>query len=717
MPSNKHLLQWCDRYEQMFAAAGLPPPQIVLMHPMTMKNGKARKVPAIKWKTGQGCTAATRQLLQKSSKTYGGLSLVTGRKGGIWVVDIDRADNGVQAWETLMDTRAPIVTWVQDSPNDGFHLFFRYEDKYDCLSIDAKLEGKGIDYRCNDGIIVVQPSFNVVANKAYMWRSTDVLATCPDWLGDYCIKNRTAKGHDKRKRDNTEDTTELSGKRACSNDPDYWGRSKYPRELVPYSHIAYMLEMLSPMRYDSYNSWASIGLLLSRIDPSYKMFELFSEISLDKAPNYTWEANEAKWRELCKAGDNGHIARFATLIDHVQEDNHDLYMDYCRSLIFNMHNREVWESHSRWFDIYDHTELDDLGKELLEFHVQMYIRKTLAFVTTGNAVIVQKKRNDKGEFFYQETPIQKFKSQYRNDLIRCQSFSSAEVECEEDEGNPKRGRPVKQLSGLLLMQLLAKDEMRMRWSTQKWVPYTIKFPWRVQQHDFNTFTYFKAQHRAEQMYCDGIRPNMKYIAKLFWHIRHVWASVPLDHKCETGCSEECCKHYEFLRSHLLFILQHPGTKTGVGVILRSDIPGAGKSKIFYWLWKSVFGYEYGQIMTKACALTSNFNARSERAKLTVGDDIKSIKGGLGEEMLGLITQEEQRLEKKSVDAKYVADYQEVFLLTNQDDPPVPIRVWDRRWFIISVSCMFAHKREGGIVPEFNEEGVIIGMKRMTPTEY
>ena len=219
------------------------------------------------------------------------------------------------------------------------------------------------------------------------------------------------------------------------------------------------------------------------------------------------------------------------------------------------------------------------------------------------------------------------------------------------------------------------------------------------------------------MYCDGIRPNMKYIAKLFWHIRHVWASVPFDHHCTTGCSEEYCKHYEFLRSHLLHILQHPELKTGVGVILRSDIPGAGKSKIFYWLWKSVFGYEYGQIMTKACALTSNFNAHSERAKLTVGDDIKSIKGGLGEEMLGLITQEEQRLEKKSVDAKYVADYQEVFLLTNQDDPPVPIRVWDRRWFIISVSCMFAHKREGGIVPEFNEEGAVIGKKYMTPTEY
>jgi len=48
---------------------------------------------------------------------------------------------------------------------------------------------------------------------------------------------------------------------------------------------------------------------------------------------------------------------------------------------------------------------------------------------------------------------------------------------------------------------------------------------------------------------------------------------------------------------------------------------------------------------------------------------------------------------------------------------VPIRVWDRRWFIISVSCMFAHKREGGIVPEFNEDGVIIDTKRMTPTEY
>ena len=117
MPSNQDLLKWCDRYAQEFSAAGLPPPQLVLMHRMTSdKTGKARKLPAIKWKTVPDCTAATRQLLLEPDNTYGGLSLRTGRQGGVWVVDVDKADNGLQAWKALASKHEPITTWVQDTP-------------------------------------------------------------------------------------------------------------------------------------------------------------------------------------------------------------------------------------------------------------------------------------------------------------------------------------------------------------------------------------------------------------------------------------------------------------------------------------------------------------------------------------------------------------------------------------------------------------------------
>ena len=236
MPSSQDLLKWCDRYVEEFAAAGLPPPQLVLMHRMTTdKRGKARKVPAINWKAEPDCTAATRQKLLEPG-TYGGLSLRTGRQGGVWVVDVDKADNGLQAWEALASKHEPIATWVQDTPNDGFHLFFRYEDKYDCLSIDAKLDGKGIDYRCNDGIIMVHPSFNSVVGKAYAWRAMDTLAACPDWLGDYCIQNRTAKQKQGKKCTNSdagssESAPDPDGKHARRNDDDYWGHSKYPIDL------------------------------------------------------------------------------------------------------------------------------------------------------------------------------------------------------------------------------------------------------------------------------------------------------------------------------------------------------------------------------------------------------------------------------------------------------------------------------------------------------
>ena len=360
----------------------------------------------------------------------------------------------------------------------------------------------------------------------------------------------------------------------------------------------------------------------------------------------------------------------------------------------------------------------------------MYLRRTVAIISTGSPHVIQKKRTDTGEFYYQETPIPAFKTTYKHDTIRCvhQKEHVADSGSEGEEPPAKRGpgRPKKTTRelihnrkghyGVSVVGILNKLELTMRWAIRKCIPYNMRFPWRAGEHDFNTFTYFKAQRQAEAMLAEGIRPNVKYVAKLMWHVRHIWASVPDDHlPCDRGCGRECCKHYWFLRDHLVYMLQQPGLKTGVGLILRSEIPGAGKSKIFYWMWLCILGREFGEIMTKAKAVTSNFNARSERAKLTVGDDIASIKNGLGEEMLGLITQEEKRIEGKGKDAYYVPDFQEVVLLTNQTDPPVPIRIWDRRWFIIAVSCVFAHKKEGGIVPIFDEDGNVVESR--PPKEY
>ena len=411
-----------------------------------------------------------------------------------------------------------------------------------------------------------------------------------------------------------------------------------------------------------------------------------------------------------------------SLLRKVEEDNRDGWERLLRQMIFNQHISECWESHNRWYDHYMHLELDDLGKELLWFKCSMYLYKTLACTNQRDALVLQRRRNDEDEVSIQSCTLAQFQTRYRKDRVY---FSPVEPDSEdtdsEEEGGEKKPKKGKKTCYFDLIAIFLQQVQKMRWSSRKSIPYNVRFPWVAGEYEFNSFCYYKAQKPAERMYMSGVVPCMRFVAKILWHIRHVWASVPLDHyatcKDDRSCQQESCVHFRFLRDHFVYMIQHPSTKTGVGIILRSEIPGAGKSKIFYWFWLSLLGKMYGEILTKAHALTTNFNARSEGCKMSCGDDIGSIRGNLATEILGRITQEEVRVEQKGSDAYYSPDHQEVFLLTNAEDPPVPVKSHDRRWFIIGISCAFAHKQNGGLVSVLDDDGEETEKVRMTPAEY
>jgi len=415
-PCNKALLNACYEYQALFKLHGLPlPPPLLLICRMTenpKKPGKALKKPVFRWKNRSAVDlweeTVNKLKANLDGQEYGGLALATGEISGVWVTDVDESGGGFEQWDKLVRVHSEPVAWKQHSPNNGMHFFHKYQTH---VSSRSKLGGHGIDVRCNGGIIIIEPSFNEVASKSYKFERRDKIETCPEWL----LQFATAGRKNKRRLEDTE---------VRQIQPE-WGASKYPTHLVPYFEIDQLLNMISPKRLSSYDEWLSIGLLLCRMDPSEHMFNIFSESTIARSfritdghvTKYTRTENFAKWREFCKAADCKDPPTFPGLIRKAQEDSPVEFRNFMRHAIFNMHCDEVWLSHSTWYKDFAYLALDALGQDLLDFKCQMYLRKTVAPLEAKETVILQKKRCDNGEFFYQVQPYATFKARYGGDVV------------------------------------------------------------------------------------------------------------------------------------------------------------------------------------------------------------------------------------------------------------------------------------------------------------
>ena len=116
------------------------------------------------------------------------VAIVTGKVSGIFVLDIDIKDGGLDWFQRFASQHKynyTNSTLACLTPSGGVHLYFQYEDKIGGNRVRMKnREGVeiGLDIRSNDGCVIAPPSH--YTNGTYSFICLKSPQTCPDFISE-----------------------------------------------------------------------------------------------------------------------------------------------------------------------------------------------------------------------------------------------------------------------------------------------------------------------------------------------------------------------------------------------------------------------------------------------------------------------------------------------------------------------------------------------------
>ncbi len=138
------------------------------------------------------------------------------------------------------------------------------------------------------------------------------------------------------------------------------------------------------------------------------------------------------------------------------------------------------------------------------------------------------------------------------------------------------------------------------------------------------------------------------------------------------------KQYEIFMSWLVHIIKYPNIKTGVIIILYSDVHGVGKNSIIDLLEK-IFSLYVGKL-EKIEDLTRNFNYHLCNKLIIYGDEISANARKIADQLKNAATRKEQNMEKKGKDIIKLIDYSN-YIFTTNNECTVKIEEHDRRYLL------------------------------------
>jgi len=109
-------------------------------------------------------TTRTFEMNERINFKYNNLAIVCGVVSNIFVVDIDKQDDGLIYWQQLCtkhNYRYDKETTCVLTPSGGIHLYYKYNEMFCNNSVKMKsVDGKpiGIDIRSNGGVVIAPPS-------------------------------------------------------------------------------------------------------------------------------------------------------------------------------------------------------------------------------------------------------------------------------------------------------------------------------------------------------------------------------------------------------------------------------------------------------------------------------------------------------------------------------------------------------------------------------
>ena len=135
-----------------------------------------------------------------------GICLATGQESGVWVLDVDVMEGGLDTLRRLTSEHGELPKGPRaDTGTNGFHLYFSNPEGMH-VSTTKRIGGTGLDVRGDGGQVVLPPSGHAwnqckvcadpereCPGQPYRWRRTpwDVeLPEAPDWLLDLVVPGR-----------------------------------------------------------------------------------------------------------------------------------------------------------------------------------------------------------------------------------------------------------------------------------------------------------------------------------------------------------------------------------------------------------------------------------------------------------------------------------------------------------------------------------------------
>jgi len=176
----------------------------------------------------------------------------------------------------------------------------------------------------------------------------------------------------------------------------------------------------------------------------------------------------------------------------------------------------------------------------------------------------------------------------------------------------------------------------------------------------NTFTGFKIQNMTEY-------EDKQYDFHIF-----------LDHlKVITGNDDKC---YDYMIKYLAHMLQKPGEKMDVAIVLRS-VQGIGKNIFFDNFGKYIIGDKYFLQTADIDKVIGRFNQNVNNI-MVVMDEMSGKDGFANSDVLkNLITATDLNWERKGVDGVTIRNLARYFFFSN-NDTPIKIEQSDRRFMVM-----------------------------------
>lgn len=130
-------------------------------------------------------TTTFQSLLNHSSYNFG---IITGRRSGVTVVDIDVQNGGLEYWSSLEQYFGLITTMIVDTGGGGHHYYFQYDPQI--RNTNHAISGVGIDVRNDGGQVVFLSSIHPQTRHLYVLNPRSItaagelvpIAPMPAWL-------------------------------------------------------------------------------------------------------------------------------------------------------------------------------------------------------------------------------------------------------------------------------------------------------------------------------------------------------------------------------------------------------------------------------------------------------------------------------------------------------------------------------------------------------